>query len=75
MSSEGELILLQEIEFSVVFYVLRYAHKFDSRLVIYCTSKKWQRLESDRALGLWQDLRFVYERMYVVFMGGSAICL
>lgn len=33
-SVDGELILLCETKFSILFYLVRHVHKFDSRIVI-----------------------------------------
>jgi hypothetical protein len=49
--------------FSVVFYVVRTAQKFDFRLVMKSVPNKWWPVErksrSDRDLGFWQDI-YVY---------------
>jgi hypothetical protein len=46
--------------FSVVFYVVRAAHKFDFRLVMKAVPNKWWPVErkswSDRDLRFWQDI-------------------
>jgi hypothetical protein len=58
MSYDGQLIILCEIEYSVVFCLVRAVRTFLSRLVTNWTPNKWQSVESDG--DLYFDITLVF---------------
>jgi len=59
VNGEGESIQLLEAIFSVVLYLVRAAHKFDSRPVTKWTCNKWRPAKSVRDMFLTRSVCFL----------------
>ena len=74
VSCEGELLLLCDTAFSVIFCLVRGVRKFDSRLVTNWTPNKWPLVYSNRHTRFWRDLHFFFWQALPRDKGPNSLC-